>query len=153
MNSIKHLIAIAICLSLTACATLFNSKNQTVAISSNPSGALVKVINKQGKVVFNGITPTKAFLNKSDGTYLDGNAYQIEISKAGYLTEKVALDAQMNWAYWLNPISALSIDASNGTLYDFTPSIINIELSQSDNKNLTQENNTQEVKQSEQIIK
>ena len=128
MNSIKHLIAITICLSLTACSTLFNSKNQTVAISSNPSGALVKVINKQGEAVFNGITPTKAFLNKSDGTYLHGHDYQIEISKAGYLTEKMPLEAQMNWIYWLNPISALSIDASNGTLYQFDKEYIHAEL-------------------------
>ena len=153
MSLVKYFSLAIICLSLTACSTLFNSKNQTVAISSNPSGALVKVINKQGEAVFNGITPTKAFLNKSDGTYLHGHDYQIEISKSGYLTEKMPLEAQMNWIYWLNPISTISIDSSNGTLYNFNPSSINIELTKRDNKNLTQENNTKEVKKLDQISK
>lgn len=131
MHSIKHLIAITICLSLSACATLLNSKYETIPIVSNPSGAIVKVINEQGEVVFNGTTPTKVFLHKSNGGYLTGSNYKVELSKPGYQTLTQLLHTKINWVYLLNPVSAISVDASNGTLYQFDKETIHAELKKS----------------------
>jgi hypothetical protein len=136
MHSIKYLSAIVACLYLSACATLFGSKYQTVPIISNPSGAIVKITNEQGKVVFNGITPTKVFLNKSNGSYLAGSHYTIELSKTGYTTIVKSLQTKINFLYLLNPISAVSVDAFNGTLYFFNEDTVvaNLKLLEIENQ-------------------
>lgn len=131
----KKVILFFVMAALAGCATIVGKPTQDVSITSNPSGALVKITDEQGAVAFSGVTPTKITLDKSDGSYFGGKHYNVLITKNGYADKSIMLYAKPNMWYIAGniPLSGiigwLIIDPLNGNMYNLNPSNLNISLS------------------------
>ncbi len=73
---------------LSGCASIFCGSHKTVNIASEPPGASFEVINKRGKPVVNGVTPTNVSLKRGGGYFAAGD-YAVTFRKDGY-QEQVA---------------------------------------------------------------
>lgn len=82
-----HLVSLAICLSLifSGCATMMTGRTQQVVITSNPSGAIVKIDEKELK------TPATVTLSKK-------TSYIAAIEKPGF--ESVVVEIRRRPSWW-----------------------------------------------------
>lgn len=86
----------------SGCASIINGSRQDVTITSRPNAADVKITkSKSGKVVFQGLTPCKARLNRSSGPFMPAS-YLVEISAPGYSTKTVELKSRLSGWYFGN---------------------------------------------------
>ena len=110
-------------ISLAGCATFVSGQNQTIPITTNPSGATV-TINGASKV-----TPTTFVLAKNQNTYF------VKIEKEGYDTVEVDLVRGMSGWFWCNilfggwMIVGMPVDLWTNSAYKFTPMKIDKTLS------------------------
>ena len=86
-QSAFHLVSLAICLSLifSGCATMMTGRTQQVVITSNPSGAIVKIDEKELK------TPATVTLSKK-------TSYIAAIEKPGF--ESVVVEIRRRPSWW-----------------------------------------------------
>lgn len=61
---------------MPSCASIFTKTSYPVSINSNPEGAKISILDKDGKEVFNGVTPATAILNGSS-KYMSGARYTV----------------------------------------------------------------------------
>ncbi|KJV06188.1 hypothetical protein [Methylocucumis oryzae] len=118
----KALWIIASVLSLSGCATLMSESENAVILTSAPSKANFKITNRQGQVVYTGMTP--ATLNLASGAgYFKRAKYTIEFQKPGYKSANVALNAdynrwyQMNFWTVLGVVGAVGVDPVTGAMW------------------------------------
>lgn len=121
LRSLRFLLLGSACLLLANCASIFNRPNRKVTISSNPSGASVKVTASDGHQVHAGTTPTTASLPTSRG-YFRGETYTIQFTKAGCPSHTVSLDARVSGWYFGNlaiggAIGMLIVDPLTGSMW------------------------------------
>lgn len=77
LMKILRLAAIcALMASLTSCATIFTATKYPVAFNTTPEGAGITIENREGKVIFEGVTPTTVKLKSSAG-YMKKEEYKI----------------------------------------------------------------------------
>ena len=108
---------------LSGCCTIVDSPNEVVTFNSNVEKANIKIMNKQGMVVYSGQTPTTLTLNKKAG-YFSGETYLVRSEKEGYGSEERLLDTRINGWYWANIlfgglIGFLIIDPATGAMWTF----------------------------------
>jgi len=84
----KHMTVIILCLSLTACATIFDKTNDDISFTSEPSGANIYL---NGRLM--GKTPTSFQVNRSP---LSGSISQIAVEKEGYKRQAFDLGKELN---------------------------------------------------------
>lgn len=84
----KHIAVIALCMSLTACATIFDKTNDDISFTSEPSGANIYL---NGRLM--GTTPTSFRVNRSP---LSGSMSQIAVEKEGYKKQAFDLGKELN---------------------------------------------------------
>ena len=108
---------------LTACATVMRDNSQSVPIKANIENVDIKVINKNGEVVFKGQTPTTINLKTSTSGYFNPEKYTVIASKDGYKTEQKIVDWHVSgWYYAGNLligglIGYLIVDPLTGDMY------------------------------------
>ncbi len=146
MLSPRHLVVVAMTLSLAACATIFGQSTQNVTISSDPSEATVKVVDETGAQVFDGATPASVTLTKKRG-YFKGKSYTVTIEKTGYQPLEVALTPRAGGWYiggniiFGGLIGWFIVDPLTGAMWTLTPKEIDGQLlssvSQGDALNLS----------------
>ena len=108
---------------LTACATVMRDNSQSVPIKANIENVDIKVINKNGEVVFKGQTPTIINLKTSTSGYFNPEKYTVIASKDGYKTEQKIVDWHVSgWYYAGNLligglIGYLIVDPLTGDMY------------------------------------
>ncbi|NOT31093.1 MAG: hypothetical protein HOP15_11650 [Planctomycetes bacterium] len=111
-------------LALSSCASIVSKSDWPVTIDSNPSGAMIKVINEDGKVVDTGVTPFLLTLSAKDGFFTKAD-YDVEATLAGYNTAHSRMSAQINGWYFGNVIfggliGLLIVDPATGAMWKMT---------------------------------
>ena len=123
----KIILASAIALSLTGCASIFKGSTQPVTIMSVPDGATVTIANRAGMVIHSGVTPATVTLKRGAG-YFKSEQYAIVIKKEGYATRQMTITGNVNGWYFGNIvfgglIGMLAVDPATGAMYSFPESV------------------------------
>lgn len=140
MPLLKHLMVVAVTLSLVACGTIIGQTTQDVAIRSDPSEAAVTVVDEAGAQVFNGTTPASVTLTKKL-RYFKGKSYTVTIEKAGYQPLQVALTPRANGWYiggnfiFGGLIGWIIVDPLTGGMWTLTPKEVDGQLESSVSQN------------------
>lgn len=120
-------------LSLTGCASVFSSSTQVVELSTNPEGAAITVTNRNGEVIYRGLTPFKEELNKANG-FFKGEDYSVHIEKGGFRAVDLVITSHNNgWYVFGNTMNAflpgwLIADPKTKNMYRLDPEKVTIEL-------------------------
>ncbi|WP_062375378.1 hypothetical protein [Halomonas sp. KX33721] len=134
MKMLKMTAAIATVSLMTGCATIVGEKEQSITINSSPSNANVLITDERSMEVHSGNTPTTVQLRKSDGSYFGGKTYTVEISKDGYESRTMMINASPNGWYiggniiFGGLIGWLIVDPFTGAMYNLTPDTLNASL-------------------------
>jgi len=134
MKMLKMTAAIATVSLMTGCATIVGEKEQSITINSSPSNANVLITDERSMEVHSGSTPTTVQLRKSDGSYFGGKTYTVEISKDGYESRTMMINASPNGWYiggniiFGGLIGWLIVDPLTGAMYNLTPDTLNASL-------------------------
>ena len=108
---------------VSSCATVMRENNQSIPIKANVEDVQIKIMDKKGKVVFEGTTPTTINLKTSAGGYFDPQKYEILASKDGFKTQSSIIDWHVSgWYYAGNLvigglIGYLIVDPLTGDMY------------------------------------
>ena len=122
MKTLFRLLILAVAaVSLSSCATLFTPTKYPVAFSTTPDGADMTIVNRAGKVVFEGITPATVKLKSSAG-YMQKEEYKITFTKNGHVQKVVYITAELDGWYIGNialggVLGMLIVDPLSGAMY------------------------------------
>lgn len=131
----SSVFAAALAAALSGCATVMGSPTQTVPIASTPSDAKIVIADETGVEVFAGQTPTSVTLNKSTGRYWGKKSFTVTISKAGFKTQTIPIQASANGWYIAGNlvfggfIGWFAVDPLNGNMYTLSPDAVSSALS------------------------
>lgn len=127
MKKVIATTCLAFSFALGGCATIVGDSTQTIPISSTPSEAQILITDEKGMQVFKGSTPTSVTLQKSDGSYWGGKSFTVEITKDGYATQTIPVNASANGWYiggniiFGGLIGWFIVDPLNGAMYTLSP--------------------------------
>lgn len=103
----------AVALTAAACATIMHGSSQEIGIASQPTGAKIRVDNRDL-----GVTPLTAKLSRKD-------VHTISISMAGYQPYELTTTRHTSGWVWGNIVFGgligLAVDAITGGLYAINP--------------------------------
>ena len=126
IKKVSFLVSAAIALFLiTGCATIIHGTRQSVAISSNPSKAVVTIDGQE-----RGSTPLTVDLKRND-------THSVKIELDGYLPYELNLNKKVDG--WIagniifGGLIGLAVDAITGGMYKLSPDEIMAELKSSSN--------------------
>ena len=88
------ILAIALPILFSSCATIFGKSSYPVSINSNPTGATVSITDKKGKEVYKGVSPATVTL-KSGAGYFGKAEYQVKISSTGYAEQIIPINYKL----------------------------------------------------------
>ena len=122
MKTLTRLFALcALVISVSSCATIFTATKYQVAFNTTPEGAGITIENREGKVIFEGTTPTTVKLKSSAG-YMKKEEYKITFTKDGYAQKVVHISAELDGWYIGNILlgglpGMLIVDPLSGAMY------------------------------------
>ena len=127
------LLAIALPILISGCATIFGHSSYPVSINSDPSGAAVSITDKKGKEVYKGVSPAMVTLKSSAG-YFKKAEYQVKISSDGYAEQIIPVNYKLNGWYFGNIligglIGMLIVDPATGAMWKLDTPPISVSLS------------------------
>lgn len=130
-HSLRTLLATAVVLTLTGCASVFNSGPEPIQIDSTPNGARVTIFDEYGDVVAQGRTQFKTEL-KAGGKF-KRKSYRVKVEKLGYETKEFIIHNKLSGWYWGNllysgPIGALVVDPLTGNMWKLDPATVDVTL-------------------------
>jgi len=82
----------------TGCASIVSESNYAVNVTSQPDGADITIINKEGRVVYEGKTPTVVDLRAGAGWFRKQD-YVVTFSKDGYETQTAQIEVGLDKWY------------------------------------------------------
>ena len=117
----KFILLCTIVVSVSPCATIFTATKYQVSFNTTPDGADITIENRDGKVIFEGVTPTTVRLKSSAG-YMKKEEYIITFTKNGYAQKIVNISANLDGWYIGNIllggfIGMLIVDPPSGAMY------------------------------------
>ncbi len=117
----KILLAVALSVSLTGCATIFSKNQYPVNISSSPEGASYTITNRAGQTIQQGMTPETITLKSSAG-YFKGERYLLTFNKPGHEQQQFTLESGISGWYAGNILfggllGLLIIDPATGAMF------------------------------------
>lgn len=120
-------LAAALAVALSGCATLFNGQSQAITITSAPEGAQVTVSNRAGQRVHVGETPVTLTLKRGAG-YFKSEVYTLAFSKPGYADQQMTIRGSTSGWYFGNIllgglIGMLAVDPATGAMYSLPKSV------------------------------
>ena len=98
MRALRTVLAALAALPLTACATAVLDRAERVELLSHPTGADVEVRDREGRVVFEGRTPTVADLERGVG-WFEPAGYTATFELEGHARHDVDLEGGLNGWY------------------------------------------------------
>lgn len=101
---LKNLFAIAVlavCASLTGCATIVHGGPRAVPIASTPPGAKVSIYDRNNTLMLTNTTPFVAQLPTKAG-YFKAPTYRLVFEMPGYATSEVTLGTSLSGWYFGN---------------------------------------------------
>ena len=132
MIKIRTFLLISCVLFLCGCASIMSGSKDSVVFNSFPTGAEFLIKDENNKLVHHGTTPATVTLERGE-SYFDGQTYNIEFSKTGYIPESQKVDTSINGWYFGNFIFGgllgfLIIDPATGAMWSL-PDNVNVSLS------------------------
>ncbi len=134
MKRILCLILCCFCLQfVSGCATILSHGNKTIPIISNPDGANVEIKDVRiDKTINKNKTPFQATFERGDGFFLK-KYYSLDISKEGYITEKIEVTPTLNFLYFGNIllggiIGMLIVDPATGDMWQYYMDKVDVTL-------------------------
>ena len=117
----RTILAMAVAVVLSGCATVINSNSQAVKITSAPEGAAVAISNSAGEKVHTGTTPFTVTLLRGAG-YFKPESYTLTFTKEGFPTREVTITGSLSGWYIGNLlvgglIGMLAVDPVTGAMY------------------------------------
>ena len=117
----SKLIVLLVLPFVTSCASIVSKSSYNVRLDSSPSDAKVQVLDKTGREIFSGATPTQVVL-KSGAGYFSKAMYTVRYTKEGYMPKEVFINADINGWYFGNIIfggliGLLIVDPITGAMY------------------------------------
>ncbi|HGM5578970.1 TPA: hypothetical protein ACKP22_000627 [Pseudomonas putida] len=108
---------------LQGCASIVSDSKYPVEVSSTPPGTSFEVVNRSGKLVHQGVTPSVVTLPSGQG-YFKGETYTLRFKREGFADNEVVLDSKVDGWYWSNlfllaggAIGMLIVDPLTGAMY------------------------------------
>ena len=102
------------------CASIVSKSDYPVTFDSNPSGADISIVDKKGKVIFEGKAPYTATLPASSG-YFAASRFDVTANKDGFTESKLSLSAELDGWYLGNLFSwgalGLILDPASGAMF------------------------------------
>ena len=126
------LLALAIPILFSSCATIFGKSIYPVSINTNPTGATVSITDKKNREIYNGTTPATVTLKSSAG-YFSKAEYQVKLSLPGYNEKTIPVVCSLNGWYFGNIligglIGMLIVDPATGAMWKLDAPPINATL-------------------------
>ena len=117
----KLFLLCTLVVSVSSCATIFTATKYQVSFNTTPDGAGITIENRDGKVIFEGVTPTTVRLKSAAG-YMKKEEYIITFTKNGYAQKIVNISANLDGWYIGNIllggfIGTLIVDPASGAMY------------------------------------
>ncbi len=122
------MIAIAVSVLFSGCATIFGKSVYPVSIGCNPRGATVSITDKKHREVYKGSAPVVVGLKSSAGFFSKAE-YFVKISSPGYADRILPVNFKLNGWYFGNlliggVLGMLIIDPATGAMWKLaTPDI------------------------------
>jgi hypothetical protein len=110
----RIVLAAALAMAVSGCATLFQGSTQAISISSAPEGATVTITNRAGERVHVGETPVKLELKS--------------FAKPGFAPEQLTIRGSTNGWYFGNLligglIGMVAVDPATGAMYSLPKTV------------------------------
>jgi hypothetical protein len=99
--ALTHLALACLAFASASCSTVFNRTQKTIRVNSTPSGLKFDVKNRDGALVYNGVTPAEVKLSSRHG-FMKGQTYLFTAYKNGKVHGTSILDARISGWYWGN---------------------------------------------------
>ena len=117
----KLFLLCTLAVSVSSCATIFTATKYQVSFNTTPDGAGITIENRDGKIIFEGVTPTTVRLKSAAG-YMKKEEYIITFTKNGYAQKIVNISANLDGWYIGNIflggfIGMLIVDPASGAMY------------------------------------
>jgi len=143
-----YMLCVVSTLIFGSCATIVSKTVYPVRIDSNPEKAKVTVADRNGKEIYNGLTPANISLRSSAGFFKKA-IYTVTFTKAGYKERTVEVAATLNGWYFGNVvfgglIGFLVVDPATGAMYRLND--VAIEETLEETKAITQQTHTLQIK-------
>jgi len=129
-NSRKLLLMVAIlffAFFINGCASIFDGDTSILSIMTDPKDATVTIKGSQSGEIITKHTPCSISLNK-------GSDYMVSIELAGYRSENVMIRREISGWFWgnilLGGIIGMVIDYGTNNMWDHTPTVLNVDLSE-----------------------
>ena len=131
-NSLRILTLLFISILFTNCASIVSKSKWPLSINTTPSGAAIEITNREGNVVYNGMTPSTVTL-KSSADFFKKESYKVKLTLDGYMEKVVPVECTVNGWYIGNVafgglIGLLIVDPATGAMYKLEKEIINESL-------------------------
>lgn len=126
---LKLMALCAVVVALNSCATIFGSATYPVSFNTTPEGAIITIVNRFNRTVFEGTSPTVVTL-KSQASYMTKEEYKITIAKTGYDTKTFYIYPQLDGWYIGNIllgglIGMLIVDPISGAMFKIAETDLN----------------------------
>lgn len=121
MKNSKLILPLLAILLATSCASIVSRSVYPVTFSSDPSGASLTIENRDGRVIYNGTTPTTIPLSSSAG-YMRREQYKVTFRIPGCEPHTTYIFSELNGWYFGNIligglIGFLIVDPATGAMY------------------------------------
>jgi hypothetical protein len=121
---------------LGSCATIVKGKKEKVEFRSNPVGASVRVVDSEGNIAMQGVTPCSAELRRGTGGWFKKEHYTVVYELDGYAVHERALAGSANnWFIFGNLVFGgligwLIVDPWTGAMYTMSKDPFEIDLTE-----------------------
>ena len=116
----KIIVAAAAATLLSGCASILSDNSYPVTFDSAPSGAMLKITDEAGNVMFDGKGPTTITLNSGNG-FFDGASYTIAATLDGETATNTLSPSLDGWyignILFGGLIGLLIVDPATGAMY------------------------------------
>lgn len=119
-----------------SCATIVSGSTQDIAISSQPSGAIVEIKDHRNMPVWSGTTPMIAELDRGAGFFRSAR-YTVTVKSEGHQDAVVRIQGRINGWYLFGNlflggwIGWLIVDPMTGAMYNLRPDHVSPSLARS----------------------
>lgn len=117
----KFFAVAVLCVVLSGCASIVSKSNWPLTVVTNPEGVKIEISNRNGLVVYSGLTPASLTL-KSGSTFFIKESYRVKMSFDGFEDRIIPLECTLNGWYFGNIlfgglVGILIVDPATGAMY------------------------------------